>query len=272
MVSVNGFWHRTDTDGQYVYVLDGGKSLLKSRANNVGFTSFEKIGKVTTVPITENMIYKLDDGDFISRRAYFDLGDVDTTNKTVMVVIGGYLYLPEPAFVRQYSDASWMVDFNGVPLLERYFESLRYLDMESLGLTKFINNPEQINTPEFFSDAHFTKYLTMSQSFFVIVDTPRIYTSRHFLRHNNYPGMFTTYSEPTYPLLTSNGKVSEYWKSYEDGHWSVNVTDAWWHNRQAMSINKKDIVTMTDANTPYQTYYNSNGYLLEMGADVAIVS
>ena len=271
MVSVNGFWHRTDTDGNYAYVLDGGKSLNKSKINNIGLLSFDRIGKIQSVPITESMIYKLDDGDYLTRRAYFDLSSYDTQNKTVFAVIGGYMYLPSPAYVRQYSDNTWMIDFNNVPLLDRYFESLHYLDLSELGMTQFIHNPEQINKAEFFSDEHFTKYLTLKQSFFVIVDTPQLYTSKHFLRHNNYPGMFTTYSEPTFPLLTANGKVSEYWKTFEDGHWSVNVHDAWLFNRQAMSIRKSDIVSMTEANLPYQTHYNSNGYLLEIGADVALV-
>ena len=270
MISVNGFWHRSDTDGQYVYVLDGGKSLIKSKINNVGLLSFDRIGKIKTVPIEESMIYKLDEGDYLSRRAYFDLSGHDTVNKTVFAVIGGYMYLPDPAYVRQYSEHTWMIDFNGVPLLDRYFESLHYLDLSELGMTQYVNDPNQINRKEFYSDDHFTKYLTLKQSFFVIVDAPSIYTSKHFLRHNNYPGMFTTYSEPTYPLITANGKVSEYWKTFEDGHWSVNVHDAWLFHRQAMSIKQSDIISMTDANLPYKTHYNSNGYLLEIGADVSV--
>lgn len=268
MVSINGFWHRTDTDGEYAYVIDGGKSMLKARVNNMGFTSFEKIGKIKSIPITESMIYKLDDQDFVSRRVYFDLTGQDTTNKTVMAVIGGYLYLPDPAYIRQYSDNTWMIDFNGVPLLDRYFESLRYLDMSALSLSQYINNPEQINVAEFFSDEHFTKYLTMSQSFLVIVDTPQIYFNKHFIRHTKLPGMLTAYNEPKFPLITANGKVSEYWKAYEDGHWSITVQDAWLFNRQADSIKKSDIISMTEANLPYRTFYNSKGYFLEIGADV----
>lgn len=270
MVSVNGFWHCTDTDGINAYVLGGGKSLLKSKMNNIGFTSFEAIGKVKHVPITAGMIYKLDDEDYFSRRAYFDLSAQETEGKTVFAVIGGYLYMPDPAYVRQYSDNVWMIDFNGVPLLDRYFESLRYLDMSGLSLSQYINNPEQINKAEFFSDEHFEKYLTHQQSFFVILDAPQVYTQRHYLRHNNLPGMFTAYSEPKYPLITANGKVSEYWKIFEDGHWSINVHDSWWAHRQAATLKKENIISLTDANIPYKTFYNSNGYLLEIGADVPV--
>lgn len=268
MVSVNGFWHRTDTDNTNVYVLNGGKSLLKSRLNNMGIMSFDKIGKIKHIPITESMIYKLDDQTFTSQRAYFDLSAYNTVNKTVMMVIGGYLYLPDPAYVRQYGENTWMIDFTGVPLLERYFEASKYLDMSELGTSKYVNNPEQLNTSEFFSDTHFTKYLTMQQSFIVIVDAPEIYTNRHYIRHNNLPGMFTMYTEPVYPLITANGRVSEYWKVYEDNYWSVNVHDSWWNHRQAMTMNKNNTISMTDANVPYKTFYNSNGYLLEIGADI----
>ena len=268
MISINGFWHCSDTDGQSVFALGGGKSLLKSRQNNIGFTSFEKIGKLQHIPITEDILYKLDNSDKYSNRVYFDLSAYDTENKTVMLVIGGYLYLPEPAYIRQYSDNTYMLDFTGVPLFERYFESMRYLDMSSLGLSEYINNPTQTHRAQFYEDACFTKYLTHENSFVVIVDTPQIYTSKHFIRHNNYPGMFTTYTEPKYPLITGLGRVAEYWKAYEDGHWSVNVTDAWLNHRQFSTLNGHYVISGTDANTPYQTYYPSKGYFLEIGSDV----
>lgn len=268
MVSVNGFWHRTDTDGKYAYVIGGGKSLLQSRMNNIGFTNFEKIGKIKQYPITKDMIYKLDDSDYYKNRAYFDLTGIDTVDKTVMIVIGGYLYLPDPAYVKQYSEHTWKIDFTGVPLLARYIESMKYIDSSELNLTKFVNNPKQIKTAEFFSDEHFTKYLTHKQSFIVVVDTPKLYFNKQFIRHSTLPGMFTTYTEPKFPLITSNGRVAEYWKTFEDGHWSVNVHEAFLYNRQALDARPEEIVTVTEANTPYKLFYNSKGYLLEIGADV----
>lgn len=266
MVSVNGYFHLTDTDDNYVYLVDGGASLLKSRLNNIGILSFEKVGKIKQTPITKEMVYTPNEGGFISQRAYFDLSSIDTENKTVMLVIGGYLYLPDPAYVRQYSENSWMIDFTGVPLMERYFESLPYLNMKNLGLSEYPRNFTQINKEQFFSNDHFIKYLTMSQSFVVTIDSDQLFTQKHFLRHNNYPGMFTTYTEPKFPLVTANGRVAEYWKTYEDGHWSVNVHDSYLHHRVASSINQNDVISMTDACLPYRTYYNSNGYMLEIGA------
>lgn len=267
MVSVNGFYHMTDTDGQYVYLLGGGKTLLKSRQNHLGILSFQDIGKVKHIPITPSMVYKLDNADSLSLRAYFDLSALDTTNKTVFAVIGGYLYTPMSGQMRQYSEHTWMIDFATVPLLERYYEASNYLDFSSLGLTVKDKSPEAINTPEFFSDAHFLKYLTHAQSFIVIVDTPLMYEQKHFIRHNNYPGMFISYQEPKHSLITANGRVANYWKAYEDSQWAVNVHDAYWYHRQALSIDKKDIVTMDKANLPYRTYYHSKGYFLELGID-----
>lgn len=267
MVTVNGYFHRTDTDNDKVYVLDGGKSLLRSRNNNMGFLSFENIGKIKQYPITEDMVYKLDDQDYFKQRSYFDLSDIDTENKTVFIVIGGYLYTPFSDVLKQFGDSTWRIDFNSVPLLERYFDSIRYLDMSYLSLSEYINNPEQINVPEFYSDEHFTKYLTGPQSFIVTINNQYMYEAKHFVRHSNLPGMFTVYEEPIYPLFTSNGKVSEYWKSYEDGHWSLTVNDAWYFHRQAATMKSSDLVTMSPTNAPYKPFYNSKGYLLELGAD-----
>lgn len=268
MVSVNGYWHRTDTDGQVVYVPHAGESVLKSKFNTCGITSFEKIGNIKQIPITEDIIFKTENESFISQRVYFDLSKYDINNKTVLAVIGGYLYLPND--IRQVSNTSYLLDFSRVPLLQRYFESLRYLNMDYLGMSRYIHNPTEINKPEFFSDEHFTKYLTMPQSFLVVVDTPSIRVKKHYIKHSDLPGMFTAYTEPKYPLVTSTGKLSEYWKVYEDGHWCINVNDAWWYNRQASSIPDKAAISMTDANMPYRTYYNSKGYLLDIVADTPI--
>ena len=268
LVTINGFLHPTSCDKNALYVTNGGVSLHHSKLNNIGLISFEEIGKIKQYPITTDMIFKLDEKSGISKRVYLNLKDIDTEKKTVLLSIGGYLYMPDPAFVRQWSDDVYMVDFTQVDLKQRWFESAKYLDLSAVGLDEYPFDKTQISITQLLNDHYFLKYLTLPQSFIVTVDTSKLYWQRHYLRHNNYPGMFTAYKEPRYPLFAANGRMCEYWKIYEDEHWAVNVHDSYWENKHFMSLPHADVTNGTDANLPYRTFYHSKGYLLEIGVDI----
>lgn len=270
LVSINGFLHQTDTDGEKVYVLDGGKSLLKSRQNQIGLYSFEDIGKIRQHKITPEMIYAGPGNSFLKNRAYFDLSGIDTVGKTVMFVIAGYLYMPFDNHVQQVNDNTFLIDFNAVPVVERYFEALPYLDFKSLGLPTKLASPTQVQLVEFFSDEVFMKYLTHPQSFVVVADTPRMFAERHYLKGYNVPGVYTSYFDASQPMVTANGRFAEYWKTKEIGQWSLRVHDAYYHNRTFRSTDPADITAVTDSSQPYRTYRNSNAYLLSLGADVPV--
>ncbi len=269
LLSINGFFHRTDTDGQKVFALNGGKSLLKSRQNQIGLYSFEDIGKIQTYAITPDRVYHPIDSTY-AEKAWFDFADLDLTDKTVFAVIGGYLYLPWEDHFSEHSAGVYTIDFKRVPVLDRYFEALPYLDFSELQLQVKPASPALINKAEFFSDEHFSKYLTMSQSFFVVVDTPRMHSQRHYLKIQKTPGVYTTYSNPDMPLITGTGKVSEYWKSVFEGQHVLTCHDAAYYNRQANSIRQQDLISATGAEMPYRTFRHSSGYLLEMGADIPV--
>mgnify|MGYP000623845316 FL=1 len=51
LVTVNGYVHMTDTDGTKAYVVDGGKTLQRSRMNKLGIMSFLDVGRLTKVKI-----------------------------------------------------------------------------------------------------------------------------------------------------------------------------------------------------------------------------
>lgn len=267
LVSINGFYHRMETDGEYCYIPNGGKSLLKSRQNQMGVLNFQDIGKIKIVPITQDMVYKQANESFLGHRAYVELNE-NVENKTVLAVIGGYLYKQDNLSFRATGTKAFCFDFNHVPLLERYFESLSYLDMSSLGLPTNVKFPDQIKIDEFFKDEHFIKYMTLPQSFFVIVDAPSLVYRKYPVRHNNFPGVFRTYKEPFLPLITGIGKVSEYWKQYAAGVWTLHVHNAVKYNRSFSSINPENIKFATDNSMPYRRYYNGQGYLLEIAADI----
>ena len=184
-----------------------------------------------------------------------------------MLVLGGYLLFVDNKSFFQINDDTFALNFNEMPLLERYFESNPYLNLKHLGLPESSDNISLVNVQEFFSDEVLTKYLTLSQTFFVVLDSPSIFTNKIYLRPSNLPGMFTAYKEPKYPFFVNNGRIAEYWKIFEDGHWTVNVQDSYLKNNVFSSKPESELVNVSDNNIPLRPYYNSRGFLLEIGSD-----
>jgi hypothetical protein len=266
LVSINGFFHRTDCDGTYAYALNANESLFKSKQNQIGILSFYDIGEIEQVPITVDMIHKQPNNTPMKNKTYIKLNR-DTTGKSIMLVLGGYLLFIDNQSLCQINEDTVSIDFTKMPLLERYFESNPYLNLKDLGLPLNTDNESVINVPEFMSDAVLTKYLMLSQSFFVLVDSTNLFTNKIYIKSSNMPGMFTAYKEPTYPLFVSNGRLAEYWKTYEDGFWSVNVQDSYLKNNVFSSNPSDFLVNISDNRMPCQTFYNSRGFLLEIGSD-----
>lgn len=267
LVSVNGLFHITDTDGDYLYVLDGGATSLKSRQNQIGIWSFKNIAQIKTKPIYPYMILNQGGTSDFSDRVYITVPE-DTANKTTMIVVGGYLVRPEKGIFFPVGNNTFCLNVGRLPLLQRFYESLPYLDFSSLGLDYSTVNANQISLEQFYSNPVITKYLTLNQSFLVIVDKQDLFFNKHFIKHSNLPGMFTAFREPKQPLFTGYGKVSEYWKTEEDGQWSVTVQDSYLQNKVFNSVTAGVTTMVSDSNTPERTFYNSRGYLLEVGSDI----
>lgn len=267
LVSVNGLFHITDTDGEKLYVLDGGASSLKSRQNQVGIWSFKNIGGVKSKPIYPEMVYsQAADGKFIDR-VYIKVKE-NTEQKTVWMSVGGYLVRSEKDIFFPVSNDTYCLNLGRLPLLQRYYEALPFIDFSRLGLDSSTVNSDQISLEQFYSNSSIMGLLTLTQSFLIVIDAQDLFVNRNYLRQSNLPGMFTAYREPKQPLFSGYGKVCEYWKSFEDGQWSVNVQDSYLQNKVFNSVTSGLTMMVSNNNTPEKTFYNSRGYLLEVGADI----
>lgn len=263
LVTVNGYLHMTDTDGTKLWVLDGGKSLRHSMANQLGIISFSKIADIKKIPIKDEMIFSTNDRPLME---HLDISlDEPIGNRTFMLSIGGYLQLPEANVCWQTGDNGIAICLDRLPYVERYFESSKYLDLKALGIETLPNNPGTINLDQLKSDEVIMRYMTLSQTFVVLVDIPSLFFRRIFLRSSNLPGMYTCYQEPVYPQITGYGKISEYWKVHEDGYWSVNVMDGSTDNYvySYRGLNNPEVIN--DSRLPGRTYQHSGGYMLEIG-------
>lgn len=266
LVSVNGYYHSTDFNGSSVFINDGAKTMRKSKQNQIGITSFLPIGNITNIRITEDMIYKQASNSQLSKRIYVKTGAV-TAGKSIFLILGGYLILPETGSFWQTNDDTFAIDLSKMPFLQRVFESQQTLDLSSLGLDISTTDPTAINIEQLMSDEVLTKYLTLSQTFFCVIDAETIFTNRIPIRSAGTPGMMIAYSEPNYPLIVGHGRVAEYWHVEEDGQWAVNMADSYRHNRVFMTVPGSDLGVINSNDTPEEFARSSQGYLLEIGKD-----
>lgn len=263
LVSVNGYYHMTDTDGTKAFVYNGGDTMRRSRNNQLGILSFLDVGAVTKVKILENDIHSQLALSPLKDKIYFTV-NTDLDNKSYVLCLGGYLVFPSDNVFYRNGTNSFVLDLNNLPYIERIYESNLYIDLKDLGLTTNPINPNMINLEELWSDRVIKKYLTLSQSFLAVINTNQITTNKIHLRSSNMPGMFTAYRDPVYPLFVNYGKTAEYWKTYEDGHWSVTVQDSFIRNyviSQQATYNLPNVNNNLISNRPF---WHSRGYLLEI--------
>lgn len=266
LMSVNGFFHSMDTDSQYCYIKDGAKSAQKCNDNHVGILSFLDVGKIKRVPINPDNIYPRAVGDLLRDRLYFTVDD-DLTGKSCFLVLGGYLIFPDETSFLQTGQRTFSLNLTELSILEKLMESSFYLDLSPLGLSKRIDEPSTINAQEFFTDAVIKKYLTLSQSYLVIVDTDNLFTNKHFIQQTGSPGKLASYVYPALPLIVNYGKAAEYWRNQEGSHWSVTVRDSFLRNFVLSHKEAKHHLNITAQNIPNRTYYNSRAFLLEIGTE-----
>lgn len=266
LFTVNGLFHMTDTDGQFVYVLKGGQSSKKSRKNQLGILSFRDISEIVNIPITDSMLFKQHDTSIFSDRVYIKM-PVPVEGKTPILMLGGYMVRPDNETFFPVGNDTYCVNVGRLPILQRYYESFNLIDYSSLGLDHSSNNPTQISLQQFYSDACIGKLFTLPQSFIVLVDKENLFFNESYIDQCGMPGRFTSYTKPVYPLFAGEGKVCEYWDIFDDGRWSVVVGDSFLQNKVFASIVKDSVESVGASNVPSRTHFNSRGYMLEIGSD-----
>ena len=265
LVSVNGFFHRTDTDGTRAYVVDAGKSVQHAHCAHIGLTSFSSIGAVEKLAIAPETIAPKKEGAPMKDGLHFSVPQ-DLSEKSVALVLGGYLIFPEESIFYPVGDGCFELNIDRLPYIERLLESRGWIDLSPLGLTESTVSTRILSIDEAWSDAVLVKYLTLSQSFLVVIDNATVFTTKLHLRQNNFPGMFTCLEKPVYPLIASFGRCAEYWRHYEDTLWTLTAMDTFRRNYVFNRQSEHTLVNVTNQLAPDVPYQKSLSYLLEIGA------
>ena len=263
LTTVSGFIHNTDTDGTRAFIVDAGKVMRKAGQSHIGLLSFNAIGAIQKVNIPAANISRLDQDTSMFKKLTFTT-DISLENKSVMLVLGGYLYLPRAGVFWQNSDSSFILSLENANYIERYLESKDHLDMSGLGLLPMDNSPDAVSTLALTSDETIKKYFQLSQSFLVVVDTPSLTSRKMALRGSNVPGAYTTVLDPVSPVITGYGRMPAYWKKREGDVWKLTINDNYLRNFVSRQRELKNVSVISDYLNSTRPTDISNGYLLEI--------
>ena len=267
LVSVNGFYHRTDVkNNEGLVVYKATQTVRKSNQNQIGLLTFHGMCGIATHSITEEMISRVDVNTPLSSAANINTG-LDLTGKSVAFVIGGYFHMLS-TLISRIGDNSFRIDFSNYPLLDRYFEMSHYLDTSGFTLSETPVNPSQISVEELQSDDNIKSLLMMNQTFIVVLDCEEVYSEVNYVRKTGYPGCYIAYTDPKYPLVTGLGRHNEYWYREEDGQYQLTVYDNAVSNRIYNTVNPYLENSVSDSELPTDPVYLSGAYLMMIGRDV----
>lgn len=245
LVSVNGFFHFTELDPtEGIFVLNGNKSRQLCNNNVFGIYSFSELGNIRLLPIQQNMIRKLNNKTFLSEGITIKL-DEDITDKSILLIIGGYQYIIDQKTIQYLSEDCILVSPKEMFLVEKYHESKEYIDLSTLPLFKNPRSKSQVSISEIYSDENLIKYFTLPEySFVVIIDTKEISTENITIRKTHCPGLYISYEYPQYPIYNGLGKCVNYLFEEDEGQWAIKCIDSYYHDRQYDTVILKDQKTV----------------------------
>lgn len=264
LVSINGFYHQTDTDGiNGIVVTDAMKSRNRCGQNQIGLYNFGLLGQITCVPLTDAMIGSPDEG-----KVLVDL-QRDLTGKTIFLVLGGYFMVVDASILYRVAPSTYVIDFSKLDIRSRWFESTQYMDFGTMPVNSSPANATEIAVEDLLTEEFIRAYLKLSQTFFVILDKDEIFVNRQFLRPTRLPNMYVAYKQPVLPMVSTYGRHPEYWSTYEDGQWSMTIYGGQTDNYVFNTINQVTYAGGIDnKRASIKRVDIAKMYWLEIGSDV----
>jgi hypothetical protein len=267
LFQVNGYIHINDFTDAGCRIVDGNRTVRVSNDNQIGLLSFEDVGKITKAPITSAMVVPQRTGAPLKDAVYVTIPTkYNLTNKTVLMVIGGYLHTSGRAFT-QIGDRTYKVNLPNLMMLDRYLQAKQHLDLSAMGMTDYTDNPSLTSIAELYSDTAIRAWLTMSQSFFVIVDAPSFFHSVEPVEDAGLPGRYYTYVKTDLPLMGAYGRGLDYHTIQEQGTTVIcaatNVRNHYDANRRQWQLSK----AVDGGKYPANPFRHTHAFLRYMGTE-----
>ena len=219
LCSVAGYYVRSTWHNYGMRLLGAGDVVRRANDTSLGVLNFERIGKIKKIPIRKTMVAKVDDQLSYYNSLTINAG-VSLTNKTVGIVIGGYLHLLD-GVVKVISDRTVMLSLMSLPIIERVLASKDHLDLSVFGVDTIDINAI-VNRIR--SEDAILSYLTHEHSFLVVIDNPYMFKADVLPDTVNMPGkMFHDADAILGPLYDQRGKCIDYYPTITYGKWELHT-------------------------------------------------
>ncbi|QDJ97114.1 hypothetical protein PQC07_gp159 [Aeromonas phage D3] len=200
LFTCNGVFYRSIGRQDGIYLLGAGNDYIKKKQDlRIGAMSFEKLGKVTTLPITKDMLTTVPSNG--ERRWKIKVGANKLDNRTVWIVVNGQLLVDQDMLDRVSSD-HLSVRLHG-------FDAMRHHQVFS----NYTVTPELKDMTKL--DQYKEEALTMHNSFLVLIDNPTLAVDLVPLTTFLYPSAMHTEERFQHPIVLDNGLFPvPYMRSY----------------------------------------------------------
>lgn len=210
LFTVNGLVHRAEAIEEGIMVYEGGRSIVKVNDNRVGILDFKALGGITTYPFKDEYLIVHPDKD-VSKTAYFDF-PFSLEGKSVLLSMGGFLYFIDPV-VDYVGGSKIKVNFRFIDLISQYFANVdKVFRPDDFPLTKSLMVEDRVEISEFYTEAYIRATMHLSQSFFIVVNTPRMTVARTRLDKCFDAGNYRTVGKnyPDLPVRIGHGFLPEF--------------------------------------------------------------
>lgn len=214
LVSVNGYLHRSVGTINGLYALGGGITHQLANDNYCGVFSFLNVGAVQQIPITPVMVHK-PSLQLMYRESAYLTTPVSMHGKVVLLSLGGYLHCMDGLYDK-LGDTTLKLNLHRLQLPQRLYQSVNRIDLSSLPMDTDPTGDLRWSLAAIYSDATILAYLTLPQSFLILVDAESWYMQSHVLERSAVPGRYFGYSSRRLPLIGPLGRLYEYRLSQEE--------------------------------------------------------
>lgn len=220
ITTVNGLCHINVPGSRGLIIKEGGRSAAIEGDGHLGIISFENIGDIKQVKILKEMILPTDPEKDVTHREgfYIDI-DQDLEGKSVLFIFCGRIYSSGEIVQRVNDQGVMRINLYKLDILQLILESKAKIDMSSLNLDERMYMKGAINIKEIIDDEVIIAMLLLMQSFFVIVDAPRLLEERISITQPKLPGIFESTNPVTLPYVTASGILYPYWKVTHKAHY-----------------------------------------------------
>lgn len=266
LVSINGHLHRTDHSPYGIHVMEGNRSGLLANRTEVGILSFLGVGELECVTISPDMVERAHPEQSLGTVAVINTGR-DLDNKTVLLSLGGYLHVLDDSYAVM-GNGRISVHLQKVPFPQRWFDGKRRLYVDSIPLSASDTNKDLTVVEELYGDDAVTAYLTLSQSFLILVDAKDLYVDRHGVERTHLPGRYVAHHTGEFPLIGAQGALLDYHRHREHDRYVLAAYDARDTYYQFETTRWQRLPLIDSSKVTARMWDYSRPYLLEIGRDL----